>query len=279
MPELILSGVIGVDVTPSDVKQKLDQFQAEGITEIDLIIHSPGGDVFDGVSIYNYLRDFKRENSKIDVYINGLAASIATYISMIGDTIYVEENSIWMIHNPWVLVAGDYRELQKSANNLNSLTQVLANAYSEKTKKTVDEIRNAMDEELWLYGKEIITFGFADVLISNAQETEQPQEEEIIQAKKIVASVYAKLQSKIEKIENSQTLSLFRKCYATGNLKLFEDYLSNKKSLQQVMSEIETNWVERTGPNHFQVVTVTSAKTDPWESVIAKFNNRRLKKC
>lgn len=68
------------------------------LTKINLHIHSPGGDVFEGTAIYNLLRNHP---ASVDVYIDGLAASMASVIAMAGDTIYMPENAMMMVHKPW----------------------------------------------------------------------------------------------------------------------------------------------------------------------------------
>ena len=113
--ELLLYGDIsssswwGDEVTPKEFKKDLDDLG--NVDEINVFINSDGGDVFAGQTIYSML---KRHKAKITVYVDGLAASIASVIAMAGDIIKMPKNSMMMIHNPWTWGAGyaaDFRKL------------------------------------------------------------------------------------------------------------------------------------------------------------------------
>ncbi|MBG4580889.1 Clp protease ClpP, partial [Pseudomonas aeruginosa] len=82
------------------------------LTKINLHIHSPGGDVFEGTAIYNLLRNHP---ASVDVYIDGLAASMASVIAMAGDTIYMPENAMMMVHKPWGIQGGDADDMRRYA--------------------------------------------------------------------------------------------------------------------------------------------------------------------
>ena len=164
MPRKIrISGEIGWTVTTADIISQLDSAKGQDL-EID--IASPGGSVFDGVEIFNAIRDFKRNNpgSQIIVTIKGLAASMASYIAMVpaADMVVAEDNAVFMIHNPWNLAIGDYREMMKNAEFLQGLAELMGKAYVQKTGKTADEIAQMMDAETWLFGEELKAAGFVD---------------------------------------------------------------------------------------------------------------------
>ncbi|MBT0437829.1 Clp protease ClpP, partial [Morganella morganii subsp. morganii] len=107
------------------------------VSQINLHIHSPGGEVFDGIAIYNQL---KGHDAKITVYIDGLAASMASVIAMVGDTVIMPENAMMMIHKPWGIAWGDADEMRDYADLLDKLENVLIPAYVAKTGKTAEEI-------------------------------------------------------------------------------------------------------------------------------------------
>jgi ATP-dependent protease ClpP protease subunit len=159
MKRINLDGVIGWDVIAADVRAALEEAKGD---DIDLTISSPGGSVYEGLAIYNAIRDYRRDGGKITARIVGLAASMATYIPLAASKVVVEDNAIWMIHNPWSIALGDQNDLRKEADILDGISGVLATAYIKKTGKGRDEIRAMMDEETYIYGESIVSMGFAD---------------------------------------------------------------------------------------------------------------------
>jgi ATP-dependent Clp endopeptidase proteolytic subunit ClpP len=133
------------------------------LDEINLSIHSPGGDVLDGWAIYNALKNNK---AKVTARVEGLAASMASVILMAADEIEIPENAYVMIHNPWGVAIGDAEELRDTAELLDKLGNGLVNAYASRTGNDEDEIREMMSAETWMDGKEAVERGFADTLLN-----------------------------------------------------------------------------------------------------------------
>ena len=131
------------------------------VRQINLHIHSPGGDVFDGIAIYNLLKNHPANKT---VYIDGLAASMASVIAMAGDEVIMPENAMLMIHKPWGIQGGDAEELRKYADLLDKVESTLLMAYIAKTGKSEDELAAMLAVETWLTGKECVELGFADKL-------------------------------------------------------------------------------------------------------------------
>ncbi|MEH8092793.1 ATP-dependent Clp protease proteolytic subunit [Gallibacterium anatis] len=131
------------------------------VRQINLHIHSPGGDVFDGIAIYNLLKNHPANKT---VYIDGLAASMASVIAMAGDEVIMPENAMLMIHKPWGIQGGDAEELRKYADLLDKVESTLLMAYTTKTGKSEDELAAMLAVETWLTGKECVELGFADKL-------------------------------------------------------------------------------------------------------------------
>lgn len=132
------------------------------INHINLHIHSPGGEVFEGIAIYNQL---KNHNATITVYIDGLAASMASVIAMVGDEVIMPTNAMLMIHKPWGVSAGDANDMRDYADLLDKVENVLIPAYMEKTGKTKEEIEAMLGEETWLTAEECVEHGFANTII------------------------------------------------------------------------------------------------------------------
>jgi len=141
-------------------KDFADELKALGpVREINVRIQSGGGNVFDGVAMYNSL---KRHPARIVVDVDGLAASIASLIAMAGDQINMAEDAIMMIHNPWTVTGGGSKELRKAADTLDKVADNLVNAYHARTGMHPDNIRSFMEEETWMTAEEAREFGFAD---------------------------------------------------------------------------------------------------------------------
>ena len=131
------------------------------VKSINLHINSPGGSVFEGIAIYNML---KQNSARINVYIDGLAASIASVIAMSGDAIFMPSNSMMMVHNPWVMAIGNASELRKQADDLDQITKSSVQTYLAKAGDKLDEktLTQLMDDETWLTAQEAVDYGLAD---------------------------------------------------------------------------------------------------------------------
>ncbi|WP_375373110.1 MULTISPECIES: ClpP-like prohead protease/major capsid protein fusion protein [Providencia] len=139
-----------------------DLISLGNINHINLHIHSPGGEVFEGIAIYNQL---KNHNANITVYIDGLAASMASVIAMVGDEVKMPKNAMMMIHKPWGVSWGDANDMRDYADLLDKVENVLIPAYMEKTGKTKEEIEAMLGEETWLTAEECVEHGFANTVI------------------------------------------------------------------------------------------------------------------
>lgn len=126
---------------------------------VDLRLNSPGGSVFDAVAIYNAL---KRHAGYITVWIDGIAASAASYIAMAGDTIIMPENAFLMIHDPSGLVMGTAEDMRSTAEALDKVKGSLIQGYAAKSGKADDEIASLMAAETWLDAKDALNLGFID---------------------------------------------------------------------------------------------------------------------
>ncbi|EPC6447775.1 ClpP-like prohead protease/major capsid protein fusion protein [Escherichia coli] len=144
-------------------KQFAEDLKALGdVSHIDLRIHSPGGDVFEGIAIYNLLRNHPAE---ITVYIDGVAASMASVVAMAGDRVVMPENAMMMIHKPWGISGGNAGDMRDYADLLDKVETVLVPAYARKTGKSAQEITAMLEDETWMDGKECLKHGFADELL------------------------------------------------------------------------------------------------------------------
>lgn len=190
MKDLVIDKQIGPDwwaeytgvseeISARWVREQLAAFP-EGETELRIVIDSPGGDVFEGISIFNIIRDFAREHPDVLVttYVQGMAASIASVIALAANSVRkanlvkVEDNSIFMIHNAWGVVVGNEHDMRESADWFEKVDGLLRDAYVKRTEKSNEEIAAMMDAETWLWGDEIVEQGFADVVVVKITATE-----------------------------------------------------------------------------------------------------------
>lgn len=139
------------DKAPQDVKDFLDQL--ENVSKINVHINSGGGSVFGGIAIYNML---KRFDAEITVYIEGLAASIASVIAMAGDKIIIPANAQMMIHKPSSCAWGNADEMRKEADILDGCQKVILTTYMEHAKEgvTEEQINDLINAETWKNGEE-----------------------------------------------------------------------------------------------------------------------------
>jgi len=131
-------------------------------TPVDLRLNSPGGSVFDAVAIHNAL---KRHAGPVTVWIDGIAASAASYIAMAGDEIVMPENAFLMIHDPAGLVMGTAEDMRAMAEALDKVKGSLVSGYAAKSGRTTEEVSGLMSAETWFDASDAVAQGFADRLI------------------------------------------------------------------------------------------------------------------
>lgn len=132
--------------------------------DLEIDINSPGGMVTLGIELFNRA---KRYHGNVQMNIIGQAASMATYFALAGDEVVVEENSIFMIHDALGFVGGNAKEVRKFSDILESMSNLIALKYVEKTGKSMKDIRAKMGDETFFFGEEIKTFGFADRVLKS----------------------------------------------------------------------------------------------------------------
>lgn len=149
----------GLGISPSDIKAQLAD---AGRGNITVRLNSPGGSVFDGITIFN---DLVAHPGKVRVEIAGLAASAASLIAMAGDEIAIAENGFVMLHRAWGVTVGNEADHRDQAVVLTKVDDALAATYASRTGNPVDAIRRMMEAETWLTGNEAKRLGFANALL------------------------------------------------------------------------------------------------------------------
>lgn len=161
--EIDASGWWGISAR--DVVEALAMISAD---TIELHLNSPGGDVFDAFSIYNALRNHP---ATVNVIVDGLAASAASYIMLAGDTVEMEPNASVMIHDAIGLTYGNAADHEQMRALLDKQSGIVAQIYADRSGGNVDEWRTAMKAETWYTADEAVTAGLADSVRSQARST------------------------------------------------------------------------------------------------------------
>lgn len=150
-----------------ELERLLEQNKNTGL--IDIYINSHGGDVSEGITIYNIL---KRHKAYKRVFIDGLACSIASVIAMAGNAIYMPKSSMMMVHNCWTMAVGNAKELRKTADDLDKINELGIAAYMTKFKGTKEELKQLLDNETYLTADECLEKGLCTKIVEDSEETE-----------------------------------------------------------------------------------------------------------
>lgn len=167
----IYGDITSWDWFESDVSSYTLSKQIEGL-ECDVInvyINSYGGEVAEGLAIYNQL---KRHKAKVKTVCDGFACSAASVIFMAGDERVMSTASLLMIHNAWTWASGNAKELRKQADDLDVITQASINAYMQEVNITEEELKQMLDNETWIAPQEALEKGFITTIV-NEKDTEE----------------------------------------------------------------------------------------------------------
>ncbi len=162
--EILIMDIIGKDmfgagITAPNIKDQLDSFDGSDIT---VRVNSPGGDVFEGLTIFNLLDQYA---GNVTVMIDGYAASIASVIALAGDERKISENAMFMLHNPFTFAVGDASDMRKQADLLDKVKDSLITTYHSKTGMDGGELSDIMDAETWWDAEQSKANGFATSII------------------------------------------------------------------------------------------------------------------
>lgn len=147
-------------ITAKRVKETLKDFDS---IIIDVHIHSYGGDAFEGIAIYNIL---KQSTKTINIYVDGMVASAASIIAMAGDKIFMPKNTQFMIHRAATGLFGNSKDFEKKQQQLESTNQSLIETYLESFIGSEKELIQFMDDEKFFSAKEALKWGFIDEILN-----------------------------------------------------------------------------------------------------------------
>lgn len=156
------------DVTPKSIRDALSEMGA--VKNLDIHINSYGGSCVAGNAIINILDNYRKKNgASLNVYIDGIAASMGSGIASIGDTVYMANNSLFMVHKPSTMAMGNADDLEKVIQILEKTEDGLVQNYMRRFKGTEDELRGLLADETWLSADEAKEWGFVDEVIEGAK--------------------------------------------------------------------------------------------------------------
>lgn len=199
------------------IRTQLEKFEGKNVK---VEINSPGGDVYDGLEIFNMLDNYE---GNVHTHVVSLAASMAVPIVLAGDKITAEETATLMIHNPWGLEIGDYNVIQNFADFLKGVTGRLALLIARKTGMEEKKVLNLMNAETYFFGEEALEFGLVDEIIRiEERENIENKDDSIAYAKIAVEECLKKAKSRKSKFDPAKAAALLR----------IEDFdIENKKML------------------------------------------------
>jgi ATP-dependent protease ClpP protease subunit len=235
---------------------------------IHLRINSPGGSVIEGTAIYNALR---RHEGGLTVHIDAMAASMASVIAMAGAPVYMADNALLMIHNPWTVSMGESKDLRKEADLLDKLKVNLRNAYVRKTGINAEEIGAMMDAETWLDAVEAVALGFADAIEEGvaAAATATP---EMLRAR---FDKFAKASSSM----NTPEVITYSAEVAEQAAEIIEATVVSESAPAEPIVEttnetevVEAETVEATAPEVTEAPAEPQAKLAAADAILAKYN-------
>lgn len=173
---ITIYGVIGEDWYGEGVTVKrIDAaLRAIGDREVTVYINSPGGDMFEGIAIYNRLRE---HSQKVTTKVLGMAASAASIIYLAGTERQVASSAFLMIHNCWTFLSGNRHYLRDVSDDMEEFDAAMADLYAETSGQTVEDMAELMDDETFIRGKRALDLGLATGLLAATEVTERETEE------------------------------------------------------------------------------------------------------
>lgn len=173
---ITIYGIIGEDWYGEGVTLKrIDAaLRAIGDKEVDVYINSPGGDMFEGIAIYNRLRE---HSQKVTTKVLGLAASAASIIYLAGEQRQVASSAFLMIHNCWTVAAGNRHAFRSNADVMEEFDAAMADLYAETSGQPEADMAELMDDETFIRGKRAVELGLATGLLTADEVVERDDED------------------------------------------------------------------------------------------------------
>lgn len=165
---------------------------------VDIHINSPGGSVFESVAIYNNL---KQSNKKVNIYIDGIAASGASIVAMAGNQVFMAQNAMFMIHRALTGIIGNSSALREMADLLDKVNETLIKTYLERFKGSEQQLRQFFNDETYFTADECLEYGFIDKVVNGGKAVTQTEAQNMYKeaSKLVVLADYSQIEKYIEK--------------------------------------------------------------------------------
>ncbi|SDP40362.1 ATP-dependent protease ClpP, protease subunit [Filomicrobium insigne] len=177
-PSISIFDVIGQDFWTGEgvtAKRISAALRSIGDRDVTVNINSPGGDYFEGLAIYNLLR---QHQARVTVNVVGLAASAASVIAMAGDEVRIARAGFMMIHNTQWIAIGDRHAMREVADTMEPFDQAAVDIYAARTGLADADIAEMMDAETWMGGRKAVENGFADGLLAADEVIDEDEPED-----------------------------------------------------------------------------------------------------
>lgn len=187
------------DVSAYNLSKEIEGLDVE---QINVYLNSYGGEVAEGIAIYNSL---KRHKAAVKTVCDGMACSIASVIFMAGDERIMNNASLLMIHNAWTYTSGNADQLRKEADDLDKISNLSVKAYMEHINISEEELKALLDAETFLSPEEALEYGFATTIIGDKKSDKASQSAKKTLQKMILAKALEENKEEDdEKLENPE---------------------------------------------------------------------------
>ena len=193
------------DVDLNDFKETLSNLNDN--STLNMYVNSPGGSVFASSTMASMLQRAKETKGiKVKAFVDGLAASAASFLIMVADEINMYANSMLMIHKPMSIAWGNANDMQKEIDTLNSIEDnVMIPLYEKKAKCDTDTLKNLIEVESWLSAKEVDNL-FNINLLSESKEGTACLDKNLFKCYKNVPDVFKNTSEKVEEEPKQQEI-------------------------------------------------------------------------
>ncbi len=251
-----------------NAQQFIDDMKAHKGKDAHVFINSPGGSVFDGVAIYNFL---KSNFANVTTEVIGLAASIASIIFLAGSRRVQNDGTFLMIHNAWTMAAGDAEELRKTADIIDKISQELVTIYTEATGKSAEDIKAMMDAEKWLTAAEAVDMGFATEAAAGLKVAACARRDIVAKFQKVPAALtfVETEEQQAEPVQSEQAAepeNITEEKTAPESAALTENHFKEKKMENQIDAVQDSNVQE------IKAALVQNSVVKPAEDLDKKYN-------
>lgn len=235
--------VIGHDMWTGDgitAKKIAGILRVIGTEDVTVNINSPGGDFFEGIAIYNLLREHP---AKVTVKVQGYAASAASVIAMAGDEIIMGLGSFLMIHNAWGCACGNRHDMKEVAAILEPFDKSMATIYEARSNQKYDDIVAMMDGETWIPAQEAIDKGFAETLADDEKlETKAQIPVEIAAKRKLDALLASKGMPRSDRRNFMKEITSMQDATEPTKQDAGDDVMQDANAIMAALSRLKQNF-------------------------------------